>query len=75
LKRTQYGQKYYDTFSQKKEVDNHNPIESDKRLTLRKGDEGEEVEKLQETLKKLGFDCQSIDGKFGSNTENAVRSF
>lgn len=75
LKRAQYGQKYYDIFSQKKEADNHNPTESDKRLTLRKGDEGEEVEKLQETLKKLGFDCQGIDGKFGSNTENAVRNF
>lgn len=33
------------------------------------------VYNLQWTLKRLGFDCGSVDGKFGQGTESAVRDF
>lgn len=41
-------------------------------MTLRRGDEGPEVEKLQERLRELGFDAA---GRFGPVTELAVRRF
>ena len=43
-----------------------------KRKTLSLGASGEEVRELQTVLKKLGFDCKGIDGKFGANTKKAV---
>lgn len=43
--------------------------------TLRRGDNNEEVKTLQKTLKKLGFDPNGIDGKFGPGTEAAVIGF
>lgn len=39
---------------------------------LKKGSSGAEVQLLQENLKKLGF-VLGVDGKYGDETENAVR--
>ena len=39
------------------------------------GDEGEEVRKLQQALKDLGYSIGTVDGHFGAYTENAVRKF
>src|SRR4051794_19003465 len=39
---------------------------------LRKGEKGEFVKKLQESLKREGFYHGGIDGIFGSNTEESV---
>lgn len=46
-----------------------------KNKTLRKGDNGAEVENLQDALKILGFDCGTSDGRFGSMTEGALKEF
>lgn len=45
--------------------------------TLRKGDSGTDVKKLQEALLREGYDLGSYgaDGKFGSETLSAVRAF
>jgi len=43
--------------------------------TLREGASGNEVEKLQEKLKELGFNPGLIDGDFGPGTEAAVIAF
>lgn len=43
--------------------------------TLHNGSEGEEVRQLQQALIDLGFLKGTADGKFGTNTENAVRAF
>lgn len=45
-----------------------------KMQTIRKGDNGETVKFLQETLGKLGFSLEA-DGKFGSQTMGAVATF
>ena len=42
---------------------------------LEKGDEGPEVEKMQKALLEKGFDPKGIDGKFGPNTEKALKAF
>ncbi len=39
------------------------------------GDRGEEIRKLQQALKDLGFLTGEVDGSFGTYTENAVRKF
>ena len=39
---------------------------------LKKGMEGDDVYRLQEELKKLGYDPRLADGKFGDKTEEAV---
>ena len=43
--------------------------------TLRKGSEGEAVKELQTRLNELGYDCGTVDGKFGNKTLNAVIKF
>ena len=43
--------------------------------TLQKGSEGAAVKKLQERLKKLGYETGSVDGRFGDTTEAAVMAF
>lgn len=43
--------------------------------TLRKGDIGTAVKTLQQNLKTLGFYASTVDGSFGTSTENAVKSF
>ena len=42
---------------------------------LKKGATGEVVKQLQRALKDLGFDPGAVDGKFGTKTEAAVKSF
>ncbi len=44
-------------------------------VLLAKGARGELVRKLQLSLTGLGFDPQGADGKFGKNTETAVKAF
>lgn len=43
--------------------------------TLKRGAEGEQVKALQQALAREGFDPGSVDGKFGANTERAVKAF
>lgn len=43
--------------------------------TLRRGDTGEDVKTLQKELKRLGFDPNGIDGKFGPGCEKALIAF
>ena len=43
--------------------------------TLRKGDKGDEVKKLQQRLKELGYYNTSIDGSYGDKTVTAVKAF
>lgn len=42
---------------------------------LKKGDRGDEVRRMQERLKELGYYSGSLDGDFGGGTEEAVRLF
>jgi len=42
---------------------------------LRPGDEGEDVEALQNDLKDLGYLTGTVDGKYGAQTQAAVASF
>jgi tetratricopeptide (TPR) repeat protein len=42
---------------------------------LRLGKRGEAVEKLQEALKRLGYDIETADGRFGPGTRRAVMAF
>lgn len=39
------------------------------------GSRGDEVRKIQKKLKELGYYSGSVDGIFGTNTQNAVKSF
>ena len=41
-------------------------------VTLQFGDRGEEVERLQQTLHSLGYDCGEVDGNYGDRTRSAV---
>lgn len=43
--------------------------------TLRKGAEGESVKELQTRLNDIGYDCGTVDGKFGNKTLAAVKEF
>jgi peptidoglycan hydrolase-like protein with peptidoglycan-binding domain len=43
--------------------------------TLKKGSKGQAVEDLQEALKALGFSPGTVDGIFGTATEQAVEEF
>ena len=43
--------------------------------TLQRGSVGPEVTRLQRRLVELGFDPNGIDGKFGPDTETAVKAF
>lgn len=43
--------------------------------TLRRGDKGEAVRRLQRALKKKGFEPGKIDGEFGGGTEAALMAF
>jgi peptidoglycan L-alanyl-D-glutamate endopeptidase CwlK len=42
---------------------------------LKEGDQGDEVKKLQQRLKDLGFNPGEVDGEFGLGTEAAVLAF
>ncbi|NLI21131.1 MAG: SH3 domain-containing protein [Clostridiales bacterium] len=43
--------------------------------TLRSGDTGEDVKKVQQRLKDLGYFTGSVDGKFGNATATALKAF
>lgn len=42
---------------------------------LKKGSKGEAVKALQQNLNSLGYNCGTVDGSFGNNTEKAVKAF
>jgi peptidoglycan hydrolase-like protein with peptidoglycan-binding domain len=42
---------------------------------LRRGSRGEDVERLQQTLRDAGFDVGEVDGKFGPRTEAALKAY
>jgi hypothetical protein len=44
-------------------------------VTLKSGDSGDEVKRLQEALASLGYDVGEADGVFGAATEEAVKKF
>lgn len=44
-------------------------------VTLREGDKSDAVEKLQRTLKNLGFYTGSVDGSYGAGTKAAVEAY
>ncbi len=46
-----------------------------KYTTLRDGDTGDSVKRLQERLKILGYYSGTVDGKYGAGTVTAVQSF
>lgn len=48
---------------------------TDTQLVLRRGDKGDAVLLLQQTLKKLGYLSWEPDGAFGTGTENALKAF
>lgn len=41
-------------------------------IILRKGDKGDNVKALQDSLKAVGINCGTSDGDFGNKTENVV---
>jgi hypothetical protein len=43
--------------------------------TLKPGDNGAQVKKLQRALKSLGYTVGAIDGDYGTKTEDAVKQF
>lgn len=51
------------------------PAGTETALVLRRGDRGQAVTLLQQTLKNLGYLNAEADGQFGSGTENALRAF
>ncbi len=44
-------------------------------VVIKKGAQGDGVVAIQEMLKGLGYNTGKIDGKFGSNTEAAIKKF
>ena len=44
-------------------------------VTLREGDKSDAVEKLQRTLKNLGYYTGSVDGSYGAGTKAAVEQY
>ncbi len=44
-------------------------------MQLKKGDSGIRVEKLQTTLRKLGYLARPVSGEFDGNTQSAVKRF
>lgn len=51
------------------------PAPSVSSTILKRGSEGESVERLQNLLNLLGYNCGDSDGDFGPNTEKAVIAF
>jgi len=45
------------------------------RKTLKKGSTGQDVVRLQDALKQLGFNCGTSDGIFGPKTEQCLKDF
>ncbi|MDX1415063.1 MAG: peptidoglycan-binding domain-containing protein [Candidatus Promineifilaceae bacterium] len=43
-------------------------------MTVRRGDRGEQVKRIQQALKDAGFDIV-VDGDFGKQTEAVVKEF
>ena len=43
--------------------------------TLRNGDKGDDVKKVQQRLKDLGYFTDTVDGKFGDATVKALKAF
>ena len=80
-KGTQYGVvmsklSHWDHWGEYKAVD-YSAEEGDKPTmrALKKGCRGDDVRELQEMLNKIGYDCGTADGIFGTKTEKAVKRF
>ena len=56
------------------EVPPAKPVKDDP-ATIRQGDQGGLVKRLQKRLKALGFEPGLPDGNFGSHTKQAVQGF
>ncbi len=54
---------------------NQGEITSTGYVTLREGDKSDAVEKLQRTLKNLGYYTGSVDGSYGAGTKAAVEQY
>ena len=67
-----YGRPDYDAVETT--VNGSTALELGDRL-LKKGMVGDDVKELQERLDKANYSAGGADGKFGSNTENAVMAF
>ena len=65
----------YVTPSVRKKLFAKDAPEYDPYRTLIKGDKGEAVRILQRRLQNLGYGPDKIDGKYGSDTEKAVKAF
>lgn len=50
-------------------------VDVDGRRTLRRGDSGDDVRELQESLNTLLYNAGEADGKFGSRTESALKDY
>jgi len=51
------------------------PLFEDAHATLRQGSNGGEVRQLQDRLTRLGYYSGQVDGRFGPQTQEAVRAF
>ena len=51
------------------------PVPTKTATLLRPGSKGEDVKQLQKKLNQFGFPAGQVDGKYGSQTETAVRQF
>jgi len=66
---------HWDEWGELKDVD-YSGEEGDKYMpTLRRGSTGPDVELLQQALNNCGFGPMTVDGKFGSGTQAAVKAF
>lgn len=66
---------HWDEWGELKEVEYFSEKERDPmRPTLRKGDRGEDVKRLQTMLNQYGYELK-VDGIFGTATDQAVRAF
>lgn len=75
---TGYVSKKYITVKKNASTGKEEKKETDKKSsdgTCERGDQGDKVKTVQNKLKKLGYYSKSVDGDYGSGTEEAVKAF